>query len=61
MVKISQGFVDGYELDLLLMSISISLLLTGPGKISIEFDILRRELFPKGRTLVQQVRHQQDK
>lgn len=34
LTKISEGFVGGYELDLLLMAISISLLLTGPGKIS---------------------------
>ncbi len=37
----------GYEVDLLLMSIAISLLLSGPGRISIERDILKREIFPK--------------
>ncbi|MPZ06158.1 MAG: DoxX family membrane protein [Nitrososphaeraceae archaeon] len=57
LTKISEGFVGGYELDLLLMAISISLLLTGPGKISIEYDILRRELFPKGEDLVRQVKY----
>jgi len=41
--------VGGYEVDLLLMAISISLLLTGPGRISIEWNVLKRELFPKGR------------
>lgn len=35
-VGLSQGFVGGYELTLLLMVICISLLLTGPGRISIE-------------------------
>jgi putative oxidoreductase len=54
--KISEGFVGGYELDLLLMSISISLLLTGPGRISIECDVLMREIFPRGKDLVQQVK-----
>ena len=49
MVKASTGFVigGGYELDLLLMSIAISLLISGPGRMSIEKDILKRELFPK--------------
>lgn len=54
--KISEGFVGGYELDLLLMSISISLLLTGPGRISIECDVLMQEIFPRGKDLVQQVK-----
>jgi putative oxidoreductase len=49
--------VGGFELELLLMSISVSLLLTGPGRISIEYDILRRELFPRGRDLIVQVKH----
>ena len=57
LTKISEGFVGGYELDLLLMAISISLLLAGPGKISIEYDILRREIFPKGKDLVRQVKY----
>src|ERR671930_973823 len=48
--KLSRGFVGGYELDLLLMTISISLLLTGPGRISIEWN--ERELFPKGKQAV---------
>ena len=46
--KLSKGFVGGFEFDLLLMSISISLLLTGPGRGSIEWDVIKRELFPKG-------------
>ena len=37
----------GFEVDLLVMSIAISLLLSGPGRISIEKDILKREIFPK--------------
>jgi putative oxidoreductase len=52
--KLSRGFVGGYEVDLLLMAISISLLLTGPGRISIEWNVLKRELFPKGRQAVLQ-------
>ena len=30
--KISKGFVGGYELELLLMFIAISLLISGPGR-----------------------------
>ena len=37
----------GIEVELLLMAISISLLLSGPGRISIERDVLKREIFPK--------------
>src|SRR4029078_4845181 len=50
--KLSKGFIGGYELDLLLMAISISLLLTGPGRISVEWNVLKRELFPKGKQIV---------
>src|ERR671937_1906948 len=50
--KLSRGFVGGYELDMLLMAIAISLLLTGPGRISIEWNVLKRELFPKGKQAV---------
>lgn len=48
-VKLGNGLMGqgGYEVDLLLMSISISLLLSGPGRVSIERDILKREIFPK--------------
>jgi putative oxidoreductase len=38
----------------LMAAISISLLLTGPGKISIEWDILKREIFPRRRAISQQ-------
>jgi putative oxidoreductase len=50
--KIGKGFVGGYELDLLLLSVAVSLLLTGPGRPSIEWNILNRELFPKGKAMV---------
>jgi putative oxidoreductase len=36
----------GYELELLLLAISISLALSGPGRVSIERDVLKREIFP---------------
>ena len=52
--KLSKGFVGGYEVDLLLMAISISLLLTGPGRICIEWNVLKREIFPKGKQAVLQ-------
>ena len=54
LVKISNGFVGGYELDLLLMAVCISLLLTGPGRISIEWDVLKREILPRGKAIVQE-------
>jgi putative oxidoreductase len=52
--KLSKGFVGGYEFDLLLMAIAISLLLTGPGRVSVEWNVLKRELFPKGKQAVLQ-------
>jgi putative oxidoreductase len=45
--KMTKGFVGGFELELLLMFISTSLLISGPGRISIERDVLKREIFPK--------------
>jgi putative oxidoreductase len=54
--KLSEGFVGGFELDLLLMSVAISLLLTGPGKISVEYDILKREIFPSGKKIVDKIK-----
>lgn len=57
--KLPRGFLGGgYEVDLLLMAISISLLLTGPGRISVEWNILKRELFPKGKEIVLQKQQQ---
>src|SRR6266498_2888339 len=44
-VKLSKGFVGGYELDLLVMAVCISLFITGPGRISIEYDVIKREIF----------------
>ncbi len=52
LVKISDEFVGGYELELLLISVAISLLLTGPGRISIEYNVLKREIFTHGKDLV---------
>lgn len=48
-VKAGNGFIGqgGFEVDLLLMSIAISLALSGPGRVSIERDIIKREMFPK--------------
>ena len=53
LVKLPDGFVGGYELESLLIGISISLLLIGPGRISIEYDVLKRELFPRGKAIAQ--------
>jgi putative oxidoreductase len=52
-VGLSQGFVRGYELTLLLMAICTSLLFTGPGRISIEWDVLKREVFPRAKFIIQ--------
>ena len=44
LVKLPDGFVGGYKLESLLIAISVSLLLTGPGRISIEYDVLKRDI-----------------
>jgi putative oxidoreductase len=49
---------EGYELGLLsipilFMAISISLMLTGPGRFSIEWNIIKRELVPAGKSILQ--------
>jgi putative oxidoreductase len=59
-VKLSKGFVSGYDFDLLLVAVSISLLLTGPGQPSIEWNLLKREIFPKGKEMVYSVRGQKE-
>lgn len=55
-VKISKGFVGGFELELLIMAICISLFITGPGRISLEYDVLNREIFPRGKRMVEEQR-----
>ena len=52
--KLSKGFVGGYELDLLLLSIAVSLILSGPGRVSIEWNLIGREFFPKGKKMITQ-------
>ncbi|MDQ3840215.1 MAG: hypothetical protein M3297_13220 [Thermoproteota archaeon] len=52
LVKLPDGFVGGYELESLLIAILVSLLITGPGRMSIEYDILKREIFPKGKAII---------
>jgi putative oxidoreductase len=59
-VWLSQPFVGGPLLkqstimtSLLLTAISMSLIMIGPGRISIEWDVLKREIFPRGRALIQ--------
>jgi putative oxidoreductase len=58
LVKLPDGFVGGYEFELLLITISVSLLLTGPGRLSIEWDVLKREIFPRGKAFI---KNQRDK
>ena len=55
--KLAKGFVGGYELELLLISICITLALVGPGMVSIENYILKREIFPRGKQLRQALLH----
>ena len=55
LVKVSDEFVGGYEFELLLISVAVSLIITGPGRISIEYNIIKREIFPHGKNLVQQI------
>lgn len=54
LVRLPDGFVDGYELESLLIAISVSLLITG--RISVEWDILKREIFPRGKAIIQKQR-----
>ena len=49
--KLSKGFIGGYEFELLLISICFTLVIIGPGKISIENYVLKREICPKGKQL----------
>jgi putative oxidoreductase len=53
LVKLPDGFVGGYELESLLIAILVSLFLTGPGRISIEWEVLKREIFPRGKNIIQ--------
>jgi len=55
--KLSKGFVGGYEFELLLISICITLALVDPGMVSIENYILKREIFPRGKQLRQALLH----
>ena len=47
LVKLSKGFIGCFELDLLYLAIMISLILTGTGSLSLDKNILKREIFPK--------------
>jgi len=58
-VWLSPGFAGGALIkqsailtSLLLAAISVSLLLTGPGRISIEWNVLKREVFPRGKNII---------
>jgi putative oxidoreductase len=64
-VWLSQNFARGPLLkqfailmSSLAMAISISLLLTGPGRISIEWNVLKREAFPRGKHIIQNLKNQ---
>jgi len=51
-VKMSRGFVGGAKVDLRLLIMAVSLLITGPRRISVECDMLKREIWPRGRAMV---------
>jgi putative oxidoreductase len=53
-VKLERGFVGGFEIDLALLAMASSIIITGPGRVSIEWDVLKREIFPRGKKLVPQ-------
>jgi len=49
---------EGYEsgllsISILFMAISITLMLTGPGRFSIDWNIIKRELVPGGKQILQ--------
>jgi putative oxidoreductase len=54
-VKLFDGFVGGFEFELLLISICATLVILGPGRISIENYVLQREIFPKGKQLFREI------
>jgi putative oxidoreductase len=54
---------EGYEIaqfsvPMLSLAISLTLIFTGPGRVSIEWDVLKRELIPSGRDMVYSIRKQ---
>ena len=64
LVKLWKGFIDGFELDLLYLAIMISLLITGPGFLSIEKIFLKEKCSQNHlniRQLQQQTRKKTDK
>jgi len=42
-VKLSMGYLGGYELDLAYLSMALSLLLMGPSKVSVEQDMMKKK------------------
>jgi len=52
LVKLPKGFIGGFELDLLLLACAATLLIGGPGAASIEWAVIKREIFPHGKKLV---------
>jgi hypothetical protein len=42
---------------LLIMAICVTLFVTGPGRISLEYEVLKREIFPKGKKIVDELRN----
>ncbi|MGB6530845.1 MAG: DoxX family protein [Candidatus Nitrosopolaris sp.] len=58
--KLSKGFVSGYDFELLLLAVSVSLLLTGPGKPSIEWNLFKRKIFAKGKEMIFSIQREKE-
>lgn len=43
-VTLKQGLLGGYDINLALLALSLTLLLAGPGKLSLERALLQREI-----------------
>lgn len=41
-VRLSLGFIDGFEFEFSLLMLAIALALAGPGRLSVDRDVLRR-------------------
>jgi putative oxidoreductase len=50
-----EGGFMAIELDLLLIAISASLLFMGPGRVSVEYNLLKREVFLNGKNAISKI------
>lgn len=45
-VEAARGFVDGFDFELVLLMIAVALALGGPGRLSVDLDVLRPSAAP---------------